>query len=271
MIQSTAGEFMIDREKQLARVLIAMAAVSLGACGGGGDDDDDEEFYSPPVPTVAPIAGIWSGTATSVVSQVQMNAVLLADESGDALMRVSIPGTGGVMIRGDACCETSGSGTAEAFYIGVNGALPVNISLSMSNNSLTGSFTLENNSYNFNLSRSSIYTQSTSLQTIAGTYTRQLDAGFAITITISSTGEITGSDSAGCVYNGQLTLPRPDRTLFRVSQLTVSNCSGPFASFNGSYTGLATLSPETAGGPLNALVWHVTGQTSLPIGGPVRN
>jgi hypothetical protein len=255
--------------RKLAAVLLALFALNLAACVGGGDDEDDEDAEDSGswVPQIAPIAGVWSGSITATGSGTSSNAVMLADESGDMILRISVPGTAGYTIRGDACCETSGSGTADLYQSGVVGSTPIKVSAAIQGNTVTGNFTLNGTAYSFNLTRSNIYTQPTSFQAIAGTYTRQLALGYTQTMTISSTGEIIGSDTYGCVYNGQLSLPRPDRTLFRVTSLTVSSCAGPNTLHNGSYTGLATLSPQVAGGPLDVFLYYVTGPTAIvPVG-----
>lgn len=55
-------------------------------------------------------------------------------------------------------------------------------------------------------------------------------------ITINSNGEFFGSDDAGCVFSGDITVPNASVNVYRVN-LTQENCG----EINGSYSGLASL------------------------------
>jgi len=78
-----------------------------------------------------------------------------------------------------------------------------------------------------------LYRRSISLQQIAGSYTAQnLVSGSSGTANISNSGGISGSDSLGCRYGGQISIPDPDFNLLDVA-VTVSNCGISDGTYRG--------------------------------------
>jgi hypothetical protein len=78
-----------------------------------------------------------------------------------------------------------------------------------------------------------LYRRGISLAEIAGNYTaRNLVSGATGTATISQSGSITASDSLGCTYQGQISVPDVRFNLISVT-VVVSNCS----ISNGTYEG----------------------------------
>lgn len=78
-----------------------------------------------------------------------------------------------------------------------------------------------------------LYRRGFNLQSISGNYTaKNLVSGGTGSVSVSTNGGLTGSDSFGCQYNGQLTVPDPKFNMFQVS-VTVSSCGGS----NGTYSG----------------------------------
>ena len=78
-----------------------------------------------------------------------------------------------------------------------------------------------------------VYRRTVSLADIAGTYrVKTLVTGASGSLTLSEAGSLSGSDSYGCTYTGQITLPDPNFNLLEFS-MTVAGCS----SWNGTYRG----------------------------------
>jgi len=78
-----------------------------------------------------------------------------------------------------------------------------------------------------------LYRSDVSLAEIAGTYRVQTQVtGASGSLSLSESGELSGSDSYGCTYTGQVTLPDPQFNLLEFS-MTVAGCS----SWNGTYKG----------------------------------
>jgi len=78
-----------------------------------------------------------------------------------------------------------------------------------------------------------LYRRGISLAEITGAYTaKNLVSGATGTATISPSGNITASDSLGCRYQGQISVPDVRFNLFSVT-VVVSNCSVS----NGTYKG----------------------------------
>jgi hypothetical protein len=78
-----------------------------------------------------------------------------------------------------------------------------------------------------------LHRKAVSLADIAGTYRVKTQVtGAAGTLTLSQSGDLSGSDSYGCGYAGQITFPDPQFNLLEFS-MTVSGCG----SWNGTYRG----------------------------------
>jgi hypothetical protein len=70
-----------------------------------------------------------------------------------------------------------------------------------------------------------------------------------LTLSITAAGEVNGSHTNGCIYNGRVAVPDPARNMARLN-VEISNCSERFGNssrWNGNYEGLAVLQ-ETDGG-----------------------
>ncbi len=94
------------------------------------------------------------------------------------------------------------------------------------------------------LNYSPLYEETSSLDKLEGIWTfNQASSGGAIytlTLTINADGSIFGSDTAGCIYNGSVTIIDSRYNVYRMS-LAVSSCN----EFDDIYNGLASFS-ETA-------------------------
>jgi len=78
-----------------------------------------------------------------------------------------------------------------------------------------------------------LYRRELSLAEIAGTYrVNTLVTGASGSLTLAQSGSLTGSDSYGCLYSGQITLPDPQFNLIEFA-MSVAGCG----SWNGTYRG----------------------------------
>ena len=75
-----------------------------------------------------------------------------------------------------------------------------------------------------------MYTQST--QTILG-------EEVTLTVTIDASGQLTGSYSNGCVFNGNASIPDATHNMVQL-QIDLANCGsqGSSKAWNGAYSGL---------------------------------
>jgi hypothetical protein len=96
------------------------------------------------------------------------------------------------------------------------------------------------------LNASSDYNRGISLAELAGVYTRRDNTIFGeevtLTVTIESNGQLTGSYSNGCVFNGTAAIPDTSHNMVRL-QIDLANCGsqGSSKAWNGTYLGLGVL------------------------------
>jgi hypothetical protein len=101
---------------------------------------------------------------------------------------------------------------------------------------MAGRFSGNGDAGTFNMTRSPMWSRSASLGTVAGTYTRTTSTGYAMTMTISANGQLTGSDSAGCTWSGTVGVPDASHNLYRMDA-TVTSCG----ALAGTYHGMGSL------------------------------
>lgn len=100
---------------------------------------------------------------------------------------------------------------------------------------LNGTYNGVGDSGTFFLNYSSLYERPSSLEVIAGKWSGSV-SGYLNTITIDSSGNITGSSTSGCTYSGNISIIDSSYNAYIVN-LNINNCE----SQNGLYTGLAAL------------------------------
>ncbi len=101
----------------------------------------------------------------------------------------------------------------------------------------------------FNLHYSTIYDRAPTVESLAGTWTLS-DAGVDYTVTISSTGAVSGTDTQGCTYGGQLAVVDPDFNAFDYTG-TVSGCT------TATWEGIVINTDTRDAGDRNALEFRV--------------
>jgi hypothetical protein len=139
---------------------------------------------------------------------------------------------------------------------------------------LTGKLKIRGDDYDFSLERSPRYDESLTLADLGGTYTRTirvfLGPTSTYTVTVDASGQLTGSHTNGCVYNGAVSLPDAPRNIVKVN-VELRNCPSSITgsgSMNGSYSGLGvmlrnTTAPSDATKRADVLFHSVIGRTWL--------
>ncbi len=101
------------------------------------------------------------------------------------------------------------------------------------------------------------YRRGASLAAIAGRYTGTARISRSLTLQISTTGAISGSDNGGCQYAGTVTIPDPLWAVYNVS-ITLSACG----TANGTYAGPATIQDDAIFGDNKLLAIGATNNTT---------
>ena len=200
------------------------------------------------------MAGYWKGTATEEDSNRRYDAVALIDADGNAqwlLTRTGLLGNECFVISADVCCESEFDDDATGKVLGETRTHDARIDAAVDGNALSGELRLRRDEYQFTLSRSSDYDRSVSLATLAGVYTQStqtiLGEQVTLTVTIDASGQLTGSYSNGCVFNGAASIPDASHNMVQL-QIDLANCGsqGSSKSWNGAYSGLGVLLSDNA-------------------------
>jgi hypothetical protein len=217
----------------LARFAVAMlfsVFLALPGCGGGGGDDGGL------IGSTEGATGAWQGTIT--VAGRGTFAVLGVLNGGEMFL---VSNNADIALAGDYRVNgTSVNGNGNIYP--VNGAKLGTFSLSgvvATASTLSGNFSASNGtSGTFNLTYDSISDRGSSLSTTDGNWS-VTDGTYTLTVSIDSTGLITGSDTDGCVYNGNGSIIDPAVNIYRVN-ITLSSCG----LANDTYSGYAVVSDD---------------------------
>jgi hypothetical protein len=202
-----------------------------------------------PPPSSAAMAGYWKGTATEQDSNRTFDAVALIDATGDAQWQLTRGGLfedDGFVVFANVCCEAQFEDDATGKNLGETSTRAASVSVEVGNNLLSGELQFRGETYNFTLNAASEYNRSISLAELAGVYTRRDETIFGeevtLTVTIESSGQLTGSYSNGCVVNGNASIPDSSHNMVQL-QMQLANCGsgGSSKQWNGAYAGLGLL------------------------------
>ncbi len=200
------------------------------------------------------MAGYWKGTATEEDSNRTYEVVALIDADGNAqwlLTRAGLLGNENFVKAADVCCESEFDDDATGKVLGETRTHDAHIDAEVDGNALSGELQLRREEYQFTLSRSSDYDRSVSLATLAGVYTQStqtiLGEEVTLTVTIDASGQLTGSYSNGCVFNGAASIPDASHNMVQL-QIDLANCGsqGSSKAWNGAYSGLGVLLSDNA-------------------------
>ena len=231
--------------KTTTLVLAIAAALTVTACGGGAGGDSEptsnNDGGTPAAGKTTP--GVWQGTVTSTTTGTS-SVVGLTNTSGHSVWMTTdgrvwtgqLPMTGtqmrldmsGYMYPGRQFPDGSNYGTWSMMGSYANGAW-------------SGQFTGAGDDATFSFAMHPAYTQPASLDLLAGTYTRTTSIGYTMTMSFTQGGQLTGSDSRGCVFNGAVSVPDPMHNLYQI-EATVTSCG----ILDGEYRGHGTLLDASA-------------------------
>jgi hypothetical protein len=205
----------------MKKVALACAiAATLSACGGGGLGIPD---LVPQTQNTTIPEGLYAGTTSTnrtIVGLVLDDGtyyILYSDINNPALIAGVFQGSG------TALNGSFSSSNGKDFNLQGLGVLSANISASYTlKQSFNGSINYPslNQTGSFTGSYDSKYELTPSLATIAGTYTgtsgTSSGVGDNVTLTISSSGTITGSGASGCTFSGTVA-PRSKGNVYNAS------------------------------------------------------
>jgi hypothetical protein len=224
--------------------MVASIAVALGlaACGGGGGGGDDE-----PIPAGQSTAGIWRGTVTLDGDDSAL-IIGMIDENGNSNL---ILYGGNTQLRGSiesigADINTSFSSLTLFGFTGdlidvfsfLGGTVSEGATLTAT---LLGS--TSNRNLRLDLHYDSLYERPSSFALVAGNWRYTLGADFIREWQIDAKGVLTGNDSGGCIYQGQVTIPNPARNLYRMNY-QISGCYPNAVQVAGQAVLYDTLTPN---------------------------
>jgi hypothetical protein len=151
------------------------------------------------------------------------------------------------VVFGNVCCEGKVDAQLQSREYMTEQVREATFEAERKDGALTGKLKVRGDDYSFALERSLRYDESVTLADLAGTYTRTirvfLGPTSTYTVTLDPSGQLTGSHTNGCVYNGAASLPDAPRNIVKIN-VELRNCPSSITgsgSMNGSYTGLGLL------------------------------
>ena len=238
----------------------------LAACGGGGSGHDavDDSGGAGPVTggTAKTTPGVWQGTINSATTGTT-NLLGMTDDDGHSVW-MSTDGrvwTGQMPMSGTQV-DVSMTGhmyPGDHFPDGtIHGTSAMH--MDYADGRWSGHYSGAGDDGTFAMSRHPAWDRPASLASLAGTYTRTTSIGYTMTMSVSATGQLTASDTRGCVINGTVTVPDPVHNLYRIAA-NVTSCG----VLDGNYQGHGTLLDATAMNAwMNTMGCFQYGQDGMP-------
>ena len=219
-----------------SHVLGLLLLVSLSACSSGGD--------TPTQSATSPAEGLWTGT-TNTNNRTVTGVVLDDGVYWFLYSAASDPSLIAGVVQGDSSSQNGALTSSNATDFSVERAIPLIILKATvdgtytSKQSLNGKIVYQNNAQAqdaFATTYNSDYESAPNINAVAGTYTGPVAVGENVSVTVSTTGNITGHSitdlsPAGCTFSG-LFKPRAHGNVFDVT-ITFNGQSG---CSNGSAT-----------------------------------
>jgi len=181
--------------------------------------------------------GIWRGSVTTKTGT--FPSIGLISESGDLrfITQGSDQTSGTVTVSGNNFTANLRSYVPFGFFTftpPVHGSATGSIN---KRSALSGNISLHDSAIStFSFNYDSLYERDSSLSAISGNYSMSDGAGYTVTYSIDAAGVFTGSDTRGCMVNGNIEILDKDFNMYKASVI-VTNCG----ETNGHYSGLAAL------------------------------
>lgn len=211
---------------------------------------------APPAALTAALAGYWAGSLISDDDDDdRYGARALITAAGDMHFFVSadtdFASAPQFLVYGNVCCASQvDARLASRAYLGER-EIAARFRATLRGDVWRGQVSIRGDEYEFTLQRSSRYAETLTLAELAGIYSRtvhaRLDNAGTYTLTVDPSGQLTGSHTNGCIYNGSVVVPNPLRNLVLL-EVTVSNCRRGRSNDgfpNGRYSGLGLLVRDT--------------------------
>lgn len=241
--------------------------LTLGACsnGRGSLDDpasapvetppDSPPSPSPPTPSPPPpppqaaSIGYWIGELKPERGR-NLGARAFVTSAGDIHLIVSerrpASSPPEFVVYGNVCCGTAVDAELQSIRYLSSTVDAARFRATVSNDVMSGEVGIRDADYEFTLSRSARPPNPLAPAELAGTYTITrlviIGVGTTYAITIDPSGELNGSQTNGCIYNGTAQIAEAAYHLVRLD-VQVSNCPRVIGSgvANGNYSGLGVL------------------------------
>lgn len=229
-----------------AFALALAIASTVAGCGGSGDSASSAAA-TPTGGTTAGSSkttpGVWQGTLVSPTTG-SASLVGLTDTSGHSVWMTTdgrvwagqMPATGTQFDGSMTGYMYPGSRFADGSNYGMWSMMA-----RYADNAWSGQMDGSGDRAAFSVAMHPAYNRPASLDLLAGTYTRTTSIGYTLTLSFTKSGQMTGSDSRGCVFGGNVTVPDAAHDLYQVTA-TVSSCG----ILDGNYSGHGTLVDATA-------------------------
>jgi len=242
---------MTTRRYVSAGLTIVTASLLLAGCGGGGSGSsgaapDAGSPTSPTspltatTPTKATTPGVWKGTITSTATGQTSSIVALTGHDGQSVWMTTDGRVWGgqLPMSGDHFNATLSGHMYDGVHFpdGTNHGTASMMIDHHSASITSGHYTGSGDAGTFNMNMSPMWERPASLGTVAGVYTRSTSSGYTMTMTIHADGQVTASDSRGCVINGTLVVPDVLHNMYGIDA-TASSCG----SLDGHFQGMGTL------------------------------
>lgn len=214
-----------------------MASCMLYGCGGGGSSPAPTPTPTPtPVVTGSP-KGFWTGSdGTSAIVLTNGDAWVVFQDAGTAnrLARIQTAALG-LALSGNGIQYQLQSGSSET--VSLAGGF-------VEKQSLTATMTAASGNRSLTLVYDARYETIASLADVTGSWSGLYGGVSMLTLTISSTGVLTGSSSTGCNYSGSLQPRSADPSVFDVRFTETCVAGTPvtlegIATVNAAKTGLS--------------------------------
>lgn len=222
-------------------LVLFLGLLTLIGSGGGSGFDLPLAFDQSP-------AGIYFGFFTSTTAGPNQVLGIISEDFDAQFFSSQLHYAGNVAVDGDTLTGTLTDyrGSRNAFF-GFGGVSSITLEGSVATaGGMFGEYTGTNDEGRFNLDYLDSYERASSLDLLAGVWTYSLASSgggvYVVTFDIAADGIIFGSDTDGCVFNGELRVIDDRYNAYR-AVMSISSCNDVV----GDYSGLASFSDEPAG------------------------
>jgi hypothetical protein len=245
----------VGKKTVFITLLLAVFFVVLSGCGGGGD--------SPPAETPPPVKsadGIWQGSAVDDSGTCQLYMMTSNGEMAAFSNDCQRIYKGSYSVNGNDL-----SGQVEVYKIG--GAKEGSITLSgnfSEKSNMSGSYSSNGSQGTFDLAYNQLSDRPSSLELTGGAWAFNGPDGFTADVVIDNQGEISGSNSYGCIFTGIISLTDTNMNIYSID-FDVSQCvaHGGVYDHDGSYDGLAVLGTDSTTNRDSLIVVSASSDNSL--------